>query len=913
MARRRGQDERRMRTRTFQLRARAMIGQMEVRQAINPNRFLTAERQASRRAEQAFATVARGGPSATAALADAQQAKEQQLLNHYLYLEAREVERVVSRKREEMRSYDRQQVRERVGSPHIEQIDAILSGYEFRQRSQRQVDRSMSFARYIELMDKGGIAQLPSGEEVEFTGGRLDELALDPRIVEEARRTHYTRLSVDELRGLFDTVDNIAHVGRRPREVVNARGKRLLDESAQIVAGQIRANQTLRDAPEGVGRRWQQAVNSLSRVDTIAVRMDGGQEFGQFHAEIKEQIDLAQGDEQARSVEMMERVGEVFSRHYDNKELRGLKTEQIIEGAGTWSKEQLLVLALNTGTESNFQRVMDPRVDESVRMTGDRLDRVLGTLDERDWRFVQDTWDLIDSYYTELAGVNRRMTGVDPKKVEARPMWSGAPSFVRGGYYRLFYDSGKGAGADNIAVQNLMTEGMSTGFGASAQVGNGMTQRRLQTAGGKAVRLELSGLTQQLRETVRFVTLAETINGTARILNHPEVKQAFIDTGNQDVKRTLDLWLKDIASGPIYNSDPWNAAARFAKNNFTLSRLSLNLKTVFLQTTGLTQSAVAIGPTNMARGIARYARNLTTIHNDIVAKSPFMAERMSTMQKDIYDFRDEMRTTGPVRGRYDTFMDLAAKVGFEPMVRMQFHAADVPTWLGAYEGALAEGKTEERAVYQADRMVARAQDSGLMADRSAIERGTVSETGRQQDTIRVFTTLGGYMVAKMNRANVQILKRMMQIKAEDSPALRAVIALKLAADLTVLYAAEAVIMGLMYELMDDDDEYGDLAQFVFEETGSTMVGGIPVVRDVAGAFRGFEGGIFGTVTSAPSRVYTQVNQGKLDDGLVRSTLDLVGLGTGLPSTATYRVVEQFVGEDQGSMAEALFGSNPLGR
>jgi hypothetical protein len=491
IARQRGQDERRIAARFFQQRARAMIGQMEVRQAVNPNRFLTAERQAARKAEQAFATVARGGRTSAQALAEAQQAKEQQLLNHYLYLEARDLERTVKRKREEMRSYDRQQVRERVGSPHIEQIDAILSAYEFRQRSQRQIDKSMSLARYVELMDKGGVVRLPSGEEVEFTGGRLDELAIDPRVMEDAQRTHYTRLTVDELRGVFDTVDNIAHVGRRTREVVTARGKRLLGESAMRVANQIRDNQRLRRSPEGAGAAWQKFVNGLSRVDTIAVRMDGGEEFGTFHSEIKKEIDIAQGEEQARSVEMMERVQETFARHYSNKELRDIKTERLIPGAGTWTKEQLLVLALNTGTESNFQRIMDPRVDESVRMTGDRLDRVLGTLDERDWRFAQDVLDLIDSYYPELAAVNRRMTGVDPKKVEARPMWPGAPAFFRGGYYRLFYDADLGGGAENVEVQNLMTQGMSTGFGASAQVGNGMTKTAPADRGrqGRAARV----------------------------------------------------------------------------------------------------------------------------------------------------------------------------------------------------------------------------------------------------------------------------------------------------------------------------------------------------------------------------------------------------------------------------------------
>jgi hypothetical protein len=315
----------------------------------------------------------------------------------------------------------------------------------------------------------------------------------------------------------------------------------------------------------------------------------------------------------------------------------------------------------------------------------------------------------------------------------------------------------------------------------------------------------------------------------------------------------------------------------------------------------------------MVRGLARYGRNLTTVHRDIIAKSPFMEERMSTFQKDIYDFRNEIAMSNPVATGYNQFMDTLARFSFEPMIRVQFHGVDVPTWLGAYEAALAEGKTEQEAVYRADRMVARSQDSALMADRAAIERGTMSDTTRQTDWIRLFTTLGGYMMTKMNRANVEILKRRMQIRQADSPAVRVGIALRLATDLTILYAAEAAIMGIGYALISDEDEPEDLVNFIAMETASTAVGGVPFLRDTVGAFRGFEGGVYGSVTSAPARAWTQISQGEMDDSFWRSVLDVAGTATGMPSTQTYRIIEQFTGDDEPSLAEALVGSNPLTR
>jgi hypothetical protein len=883
--------------RAFQLRARAMIGQMRVQHAMKPDSFLQAERRAAKAAERAFARAARGGAGAQQALAEAQQAKEQQLLNQYLYREARELQALVDRKRAEMRKMvTSPDMRKKIGSPHIEQIEAILEDYEFRGRSQKAIDRTQAYAEYVAQME---------------AEGRIAELRVNPELLAEARRKHYTRLTADEIRGVFDAVDNIAHIGRRTREVVTARRKRLLAESADRVAGQIRRNQKAKDTPRsGVVKGF---VNLLSRIDTIAVRMDGGEEFGAFHDEIKRDIDEAQGEEQRQTVEAMERLEAIFLAHYSRAELKALGKKKSVNGR-LWSREQIITMALNTGTESNYQRLLDPRVPDKQRLTTQELDALLATLDERDWRFVQDVWDFNESFWPALSEVEQRRTGVRPKKVAGKPMWPGAPAFVKGGYHRLFYDSSQSGKAAADEEQRSLYEGMSAGWGAKAQVGNGMTVSRMENANGRPVLLEFSTIPRAMRETVRLITLSEAVDAADRILRTAAVRTAMEDTGNLDTLNTLNLWLRDVASGPIYNTDVVNRAARLLKNNFTLARLAFNMKTVVLQATGLSQASVTIGHKNMVMGLAKYARHPVETQRAILAKSPFMQERQSTFQKDVYDFRNSQKVASPVLTGASRGMDLISKAGFWPIVAMQFNVVDVPVWLGAYEGALAEGKSEQDAIYVADRMVARSQDSGLMADRSAVERGTLNANTRQADFVRMFTTLGGYMLTKMNRANVEILRRSMQIREADSPALRVGLAMRLASDLLILYAFEAAAIGLMYSWMTDEDEPEDLRDLIVKETGFALVGGVPFVKDAANAFLGFDaGGVYGTGMGSLGKAYTQWAQGEVDDSALRATLDLIGTGTGLPTTATYRILEQFVGDDEFSGAEMLFGSNPLTR
>ena len=609
----------------------------------------------------------------------------------------------------------------------------------------------------------------------------------------------------------------------------------------------------------------------------------------------------------------MNKINDAFVAQYSRRELLEMSKVEQIGPHGEWTREQIIMLALNSGSESNYQRITDPNVEESMRMTPARIDALLSRLSEKDWRFVQSIWDLNESYYGQVAEVNKRLTGVRPKKIPHRPMWSGTPAFVTGGYFRLYYEPSSNSKQADIDAVNQMLSGSSALNAAGAQVGNGATKSRLESAGGATVQLSFSSITRQLRETSRFIALAEMVSYNNRLMRHPEVIAAMNDTGNANVLNILRLHLQNTASGPIYNTDATSWAFRTARNHFVLSRLGFNLKTVILQVTGLSQSAVVIGKVPLARGMLKYFADARRMVDRVTTASALMSERMSTFQKDIYDFRDAMKAQGPVQGRYDTVMDWISKVSFWPITAMQFYVVDMPTWVGAYDAAVREGKSETDAAYIADRMVVRAQGSGQLSDRSLFESGTLSSTQRQSDIVKSLTPLAGYMINKMNRANVQYLKRVYQIREADSPALRVWLGTKLAFDLAILYAGEAVMMGLLYEWMDDDEEYGDLAQFIASETASTMIGGIPIARDMFGAYRGFEGGFYGSVTGQPASFTRQLLQGEIDDSFLRSGLDIVGTATGLPTTQTYRVVEQFLGEDQFDAGEMLMGSNPLTR
>ena len=511
MAAQMGRDTRGMTARHYRQRAARMLERMTVREATAPARFLAAERKAGRDAERAFAAVARGN---SAKLAEALQAKEQQVLNAVLYDLSRQAEKEVARARERFRDYAKDSVRKKLEGGYIEQIDAILDRYDFRKRGPGQVQRSETLAAFIQRMTDEG---------------REAELAIDPRLMDEARRVHYTRLPLDELRGLIDTVANLDHLGRMKQKLINARRERDFAASKDRVIGQLET--VGRDAvtrPRGQAAQALANYLSLAKTgDTIIAELDGLAETGVIFDELRRDIFAAESQEAARRIEMEGRFSDLIKAHYTKAQITDMaKPRNVpVASARLWAKSEILAVALNTGNESNFQRLTDDGVPQERRLTRDQVQGLLATLDENDWRFVQGVWDMMDSYSGELEAVHRRRTGTKLKRVQPMMMVD-APSFVTGGYYPLKYDKDRSAFADRDEG-SAWDRIIGTGHGSRIEVASGMTVARKASARGRPVRLDLGVPIEGMRDTIRVITLSEAVDNSARLLRDGEVKQTL--------------------------------------------------------------------------------------------------------------------------------------------------------------------------------------------------------------------------------------------------------------------------------------------------------------------------------------------------------------------------------------------------
>lgn len=878
----------------FREMARGTLAGMRVRDAMAANRYLTAERKAG---EASYRAAANGDMQAAA------EAKRRQLLNHMLYTEARKIEAEVEAAEKLAARLQKKSTREKLAGDYLEAIDEILGRYDFRRLSGKAEDRRGALAAYVERMK---------------AEGRENELAIPERVLQDAARTPYKRLTVEHLRGVVDSLKNIEHTARLKQKLIDAQSQRDLDAVVDDILGAFDDN--VKPQPPGrvgtTGERIRAGTRAfldlVLNAGTLLREIDGFKDLGPAFSNLKAPIDAAMNRLQARREKAAMDLDALYEV-YTKDERRKMAVRQFVPEIGaSLSKWERIAVALNMGNEGNYQRLTDTKVRGGF--TEAQVKAIVASLDARDAQFVQSVWDYLETFRSDIAAREKRVTGVEPKWVEARPVQI-AGIDLRGGYYPLKYDPRLSSLARDDAAQDIAKSLQAGRFG-KAQTRNGHLKERA-TSSGRPVELDISVLHRHVQQVVYDLELSEPVANSWRILQDGRIRDAFVNAGKQADFDALEIWLKDVAEGELRAGDVAGQMARRFKSNFTAAKLAFNLSTVAVQITGVAQSMVVIGKADFLKGVQMALR--PGIRDEVHAKSQFMRDRSTTFNKDIFDLYNDPRL-GPVASRWTEIRnDWIAPAGFYLMTKVQSYLVDVPTWLAGYQQGLRKfGGDEAKAVAYADDIVKRSQASGIFSDRSAVERGSASMRTRQNEFLRLFTTLGSYMFAKFNVAYERTGRARQVIEREGLSLRSAQEAVSWTIDVAFLFTLEAVlyaaIKGRLPDEEDDEDDDGmtdEWAAYLAKETALSFMSTIPFVRDIGSVLTGFGGGgAYGAITEELAKPLIQAGQGEVDAALVKSVISATGLFTGLPAGQINRAVDagwrQAEGDDV-SPAEYLLG------
>lgn len=820
--------------------ARQTIATMRIRD-IRPAPFWSASRRA---AQKAVALAARQD------IDGAIVAKQQELINLALYREAMQVLEDVDKRVRKAKSYGTPSMRSKfgkAGEAYLDQIDGILERYEFATVSQKVLARRASLRKFIAAIEGEGLP-----------------VDLPEELLEEQRRINYREIPYEELVGVTDGIEQLAHLVRLKNRLLKQKEQRELDALAGDLAESIRGNTTRRvnTALAGDRRASEERRRTIAdffaghrKLASLLREMDGFQDGGQAWAAIMRPLNEAGSREAEMQADATRRFAAIVEKAFPTgSDKRSLYTKlEIPEIGRSLSRMQRIMVALNCGNEGNRDRL-----ERAYGWTSDQRQAVLETLTAKELTFVQDVLDFINSYWSEIEAKQQRVYGIAPEKVEASPITT-KQGTIAGGYFPLRYDDRTNAKAINALDLEAANLAKQAAY-ANATTRRGHTQARAERV-KMPVRLDFGVMFEHVQQVIHDLTHHETLIDIGRILGHAEVQKAILETHGDLVYKQIRNTVKDVAFGDVPATSGIERAINHVRMGATVAGLGWNLGVSILQLVGITNSMVRVGPVWVARGVGRWVRNPTTMVETvkwIEEVSPFMRARARTMQREISEIRSKVGVeTGTFKGWIDTglewaTLDTVTRQGIADsyfwLIQQMQRAVDVPTWLGAYEKAMNAGESEDRAIAIADQAVLDSQGGGQTKDLAQAQRGG--------PMWKLWTNFYSFFNVLYNQA----AESRRRASRKDPVTIG-----RMASDYFMLFILPATLAFAIRELLrpradsDDDDLLWRLAMENVSYVMGTMLGVREVAGLAAGAF-GYQGPAGARAFASVGRLGTQTAQ-----------------------------------------------------
>jgi len=815
--------------------AKEITGNKKVKD-LQPGRILQNERRITDRLLKA---IEAGDDEAALKLAN------QRLMNHHLYMAARDAKLKSDTIQRRMKKFDKKAAQQRIGKAggdYLDQILHLLDLVEFRKSvSIGKQERAKSYSLWIKEQEEADAPVIPNEQ-----------------LMKLADKKHWRTMTYNELIGFNDTILNIEHIASVKNKLIVGKEKRDLNEVADGVINNITENIELKETifntrtkKEGRKRTISQFLGTLIKAQTRIEVMDGGSKIGKSYDALKKHIDDGEIKRFGRIQEESEKFFDIVSRFYSTGIKLGEKeitntfeklsssntAVYISEIDASLTKEERLMVALNLGTEKNRQRFVDGR-----SMNDAQIDAILATLDENDANFIQAIWDFNNSFWPEIAELEQKRTGIKPEQQEAVPITVAGVN-LRGGYIPIKFDAAKDVKALQIDEEQTFKD-MRSGRNSRAQTRRGFTKARVEGKVTIAVRVDFGVLQEHMNEVITDITMGEAIDAAYKVLHHNGVKTAIQNHMGSDIFQELDMWLEDTAVGSVKAAAGMSQVFKGLRASVTVGAMGWKVATSLIQVSGFSQSFVEVGYKPMAKGITKFILSVgnKSLIDSVFEKSAFMRERATTFQRDI---RDAL-----IRLEGDGLINNFQKTLFWPIIKMQ-QMVDIPTWMGAYEKGIEVGNerglTEDAldsfAVNYADQAVENSQGTGMFKGLSAIERGTLDKQTRTTEIVKLWTTFYSYFNTKLNIAYRQT--KGTNFKSPQEVAV-------LASDYLMLFWIEALIGEAMLGRMPDfeDDEESAL-WYNIKLILATFAGTVPVLREMSSVLQGFgaaPGGVRGIET-----------------------------------------------------------------
>ena len=857
---------------------------------LNPAAFWSASRRAGTQALEKAARQDFDG---------AITAKSQELINLAIYREMERAKSDADARARYAQGLTSKAARERLGKAggsYLDQVDGVLDRYEFARVSQKALDRRARIKDWVDGLHAQG----------------LPVEGLTQELLDDSRRINWKETTVAELTGVTDGLKQIEHLARLKNRLLKAADKREFEAVRDGVADGIRAN--LKERPKLLEVRPADQAKRIAgdyfashrKLASLAQMMDGHVDGGPMWEAFIRPINEAGHLEETRRAEAGGAYMKILDEHYPGREILRLNEKLHIPAIdGSLSLEGRLAVAQLWGSETGRERLTN---DPYRKWNEQQVLAILDTLDKRDWDFVAAHWQNLDSFWSEIAAKQERVTGLAPEKVDPLPVQTKFGEYP-GGYSPLAYDGrfSVRAGQNEAASQAKLTS-------YSPYVQNttkrGFVEQRVKHV-GLPVRLELSVGFQHIDEVIHDLTHHEMLIDVTRLLRDPKVSSAMMETAGDIVYQQFTRGIQDIAIGSTPAArNVGEKAANFLRSRTQLALLGLNLWTGLQQPLGVFNGMDRVGVKWVAKGMGRWLRDAASMEKTttwIAEVSPMMRERVTSGTQDLHDLRAAFNKPGGWFDKMvrtvsnDKLTQQAIVDGYLWHIGIAQRVADVPTWLGGYEKAMAApmesrsaAEHESRAIALADQAVLDSQGGGQVKDLAQIQRGG--------PYARLFMTFYSYGNTVLNATARNVERTNFRSPASVMTFL---------GHMSLLYVLPALgtaTLACGFGKKPCKDA-GDFLATAGGEMLSTSMNTMVYVRELAGAAAiatGGDAGARGYGGPAALRPFEwarqlsqQVNQKKADEGLWHAANNVAGFLFKYPAAQVQRTIDGYIALSEG--------------
>lgn len=655
------------------------------------------------------------------------------------------------------------------------------------------------------------------------------------KIFDDNNQTNLRELTVVDFDELVEVFKKIYKTGRREYEgntFVNEKGESLsFEEAENIIMEEIRAEKENPLYKKLAEKKWKKTKKEMGKwvadlaLPEIIIERMGPKTYDLIY----KMMDKAFAKKRLLQEQAELELKKVMNI-YDRETFRKIRNDKIYEINKVdhkpimVTKETLITMALNWGTDSNRERVV-----ETYGLDHRNIEKILFKyLNDKDWDFVEAVWKHINSYWPERNIVQNNLYGIPLGKVPGRKIILPDGRKINGMYYPIKYDAELTSKTKDREINDIIRKDM---LGRTTfNIGMGSTKSRAQSSGGQYLRQDLDVYLDYINESINHIAMRETTADIYKLLSRKDLAEAISQKYGVDAHRRLQRWASDCWHDPVDKLTAWEQRLNRLRHNFTMATMAYRTSTALLNFANLPLVMEKMGAVNMARGLSAIylggVKNYRQQRDFILSKSTFMRDRATNMDRDLArglklkEDQDVSKLTSKahaVKEEVDRFAySLISETDF---------MLSLPEWIQTYNNTIAQlqiekpfmtvAEIDEEAVRLADKIVRETFGSGEMKDRPEVVKSRLLS---QLLPFYSFTSLvmnqfirGGYDIVD-GRGPMKLMRAML-----------------------FWYILGSVFEGALRSLVDSatgNDKYSFLQRQGYSFASNGPVGGIPVAREV---------------------------------------------------------------------------------